>query len=309
MDYQYNGVEFEDALGLNLYEMDVRMYDPAIGRFNGVDPITHFSQGTSVAFDNNPIYWADPSGADSIYNFDTGQYVINGQVVSQEEAIAYAKNGGNADGSNNNTPDEDCCGGDKKKKTMADAGALYAKASTISGGGYVAAMDGRDPYNPTEEDIAEANAALGQTVLFIAGEWATVKIFQGGAWVIRTIRAKNIAKGAKFVNLASESRTVHILAGDATGGGHAWWGSWNSFWNGLTGAKSMFPVSWSNKRIMNAISEVATSNPWIQQTGKIGATHTRSGQLVRYQVEGTIDGVKMKVITTVEEIITAFPIK
>jgi hypothetical protein len=46
--------------------MDVRMYDPAIGRFNGIDPVTHYSQGTSVAFDNNPIYWADPSGADSI---------------------------------------------------------------------------------------------------------------------------------------------------------------------------------------------------------------------------------------------------
>ncbi len=45
--------------------MDVRMYDPAIGRFNGIDPVTHFSQGTSVAFDNNPIYFADPSGANS----------------------------------------------------------------------------------------------------------------------------------------------------------------------------------------------------------------------------------------------------
>jgi hypothetical protein len=46
--------------------MDFRMYDPAIGRFNGIDPVTHFSQGTSVAFDNNPIFWADPSGANSV---------------------------------------------------------------------------------------------------------------------------------------------------------------------------------------------------------------------------------------------------
>ncbi len=63
--FGYNSVELEEALGLNLMEMDVRMYDPAIGRFNGIDPVTHFPQGTSVAFDNNPIYWADPSGADS----------------------------------------------------------------------------------------------------------------------------------------------------------------------------------------------------------------------------------------------------
>jgi hypothetical protein len=45
--------------------MEFRTYDPAIGRFNGIDPVTHHSQGTSVAFDNNPVFWADPSGANS----------------------------------------------------------------------------------------------------------------------------------------------------------------------------------------------------------------------------------------------------
>src|SRR5690606_12243850 len=45
------------------------------------------------------------------------QYVINGTAVSFDEAMAYAQNGGNEDGSNDNTPnesesDEDCCGGD-----------------------------------------------------------------------------------------------------------------------------------------------------------------------------------------------------
>ena len=58
--FKYNGVEYEESLGLNLYEMDFRLYDPAIGRFNGIDPVTHHSQGTSVAFDNNPIYWGRP---------------------------------------------------------------------------------------------------------------------------------------------------------------------------------------------------------------------------------------------------------
>ncbi|MEP5341068.1 MAG: RHS repeat-associated core domain-containing protein, partial [Algibacter sp.] len=111
----YNGVEFEESLGLNLYEMDLRQYDPAIARWISVDPVTHYSASTYNAFDNNPVFFADPSGADSIYNFDTKQYVIDGTVVTQDEAIAYAQNGGNADGSNNNTADasessEDCCG-------------------------------------------------------------------------------------------------------------------------------------------------------------------------------------------------------
>ena len=85
--------------------MNVRSYDPAIGRFTGIDPVLHHSMSPYNAFDNNPAFWADPSGGNSIYNFDTQQYVINGQIVTQEEAIAYAQNGGNADGSNNNTPD------------------------------------------------------------------------------------------------------------------------------------------------------------------------------------------------------------
>ncbi|WP_281681684.1 RHS repeat domain-containing protein, partial [Zunongwangia profunda] len=104
--FKYNGIEFEESAGLDLYEMDVRSYDPAIGRFTSLDPVTHFSQSTYTAFDNNPVFWSDPSGADSIYNWETGQYVINGDVVSQDEALAYAQNGGNADGSNNNTPND-----------------------------------------------------------------------------------------------------------------------------------------------------------------------------------------------------------
>ena len=82
--YGYNGVEFNDDLGLNLHEMDLRLYDPAIARFNGFDPVTHFSQGTSVAFDNNPVYWADPSGgdSDSLWANGTGSNKRNGRENS-----------------------------------------------------------------------------------------------------------------------------------------------------------------------------------------------------------------------------------
>jgi hypothetical protein len=86
--------------------MDMRQYDPAIARWTSIDPVIHHSMSTYTAFDNNPVYWADPSGADSVYNWDTGKYVINGKEVSQDEAVAYVKNGGNADGSNNNEVDD-----------------------------------------------------------------------------------------------------------------------------------------------------------------------------------------------------------
>jgi hypothetical protein len=116
------------------------------------------------------------------------------------------------------------------------------------------------------------------------------------------------AKGG-YINLASSGRTAHIIAGDATGGGHAWFGSLKSFANGLTGSKSMFPATWSNSKIMHAVSDVAVNNQWIQQTGKAGAMFTKSGQPVRFVVEGTYQGRKIRVITTHTDIITAFPIK
>jgi len=63
--FSYNGIEQEEALGLNLFEMDLRQYDPAIARWTGIDPVTHYDYSTYNAFDNNPVFWADPSGANS----------------------------------------------------------------------------------------------------------------------------------------------------------------------------------------------------------------------------------------------------
>jgi RHS repeat-associated protein len=95
--FGYNGVELEESLGLNLHEMDFRLYDPAIGRFNGIDPVTHYSKGTSVAFDNNPIYFADPSGADAI-EFDGNTLTINWDEV--DGSATWTNPNNEADNSN-----------------------------------------------------------------------------------------------------------------------------------------------------------------------------------------------------------------
>ena len=121
------------------------------------------------------------------------------------------------------------------------------------------------------------------------GAGATSKLPSLMKWLSRTYAGKifiNATKGNNYINLASRSRTAHIIAGDATGGGHAWFGSMKSFMNGLKGKKSMFPASWSADKIMNGVSEVVTSNTWVQQTGRAGARLTRSGQPVRFVTEG-----------------------
>lgn len=63
--YKLNGKEYEDSFGLNIYEMDLRQLDPAIGRWTVMDPVVHHDYSPYSAFDNNPVYWSDPSGADS----------------------------------------------------------------------------------------------------------------------------------------------------------------------------------------------------------------------------------------------------
>ncbi len=75
--YKYNGKELEESLGLNLYEMDMRGYDPAIARWTSIDPVTHHTMSTYNAFDNNPVYWADPSGADTWTHIKDGKYRNN----------------------------------------------------------------------------------------------------------------------------------------------------------------------------------------------------------------------------------------
>lgn len=100
-----------------------------------------------------------------------------------------------------------------------------------------------------------------------------------------------------FVNLASDARTRHILDGHMSPG---------------EPGNTLFPGDWSSSKIMHGVSDVAT-NPasrWIQQTGRVGADFTRSGDPVRYAVEGVYDGVKMRVIVAPsgEGIITGFPV-
>lgn len=62
--FKYNGVEYEDALGLNLYEMKYRHYDPAIGRWLLIDPRVEnlYALTPYNAFLNDPIRYSDPDG-------------------------------------------------------------------------------------------------------------------------------------------------------------------------------------------------------------------------------------------------------
>ena len=62
--YKYNGKEFQDELGLNVYAYGWRDYDPAIGRFLKIDRFAEkYSSVTPYNYaGNNPVYFVDIKG-------------------------------------------------------------------------------------------------------------------------------------------------------------------------------------------------------------------------------------------------------
>jgi len=62
--YKYNGKEFQDELGLDVYDYGGRVYDPAAPRFWQIDPMAEDREWLSPYnyVQNNPIIRIDPDG-------------------------------------------------------------------------------------------------------------------------------------------------------------------------------------------------------------------------------------------------------
>ncbi|WP_188375393.1 RHS repeat domain-containing protein [Winogradskyella haliclonae] len=168
--YGYNGIEETEELGLNVLEMDMRQFDPAIARWTAIDPITHFEYSPYQAFDNNPAFWADPSGADSegIRLQDSDG---NWHTISQSAGVRVYT-----------ASDEEEC---PSCETEEDWKAYYSQAENT------AAMLGEDAWGYGER-LTRSRDEDGHTLFYLDGELQDLRKYDNKAEAIFSVVDVNL---------------------------------------------------------------------------------------------------------------------
>ena len=95
--YGFNGMEKDDEMKNstgNSYTTMFRQYDPRLGRFMSMDPVVYPWQSDYAAFNNNPIYFADPSGAEGKGGGKAKRKTKRADRKANRAAKKDAKNGG-----------------------------------------------------------------------------------------------------------------------------------------------------------------------------------------------------------------------
>ncbi|MBS0171503.1 MAG: thrombospondin type 3 repeat-containing protein, partial [Nitrospira sp.] len=109
--YGYNGMEKDSTASQDHYSTYFRPYDARLGRWWGIDPVTHTGESPYVAMGDDPVNAVDPSGADPsgtdttkgvsqspplapVHKTASGSYSYgNGDAVGAGKTLVYTSNG------------------------------------------------------------------------------------------------------------------------------------------------------------------------------------------------------------------------
>jgi RHS repeat-associated protein len=92
--YKYNGKEYQDELGLAMYDYGARNYDPAIGRWMNIDPLAEFYYNHTPYnyVGSNPIIRTDPDGMDWFTDKD-GNFHFDPELKSDNAELFFKAKG------------------------------------------------------------------------------------------------------------------------------------------------------------------------------------------------------------------------
>ncbi|MEO1417827.1 MAG: DUF6443 domain-containing protein, partial [Bacteroidota bacterium] len=211
--YLYNGKELQDELNLGWYDYGARMYDPTVGRWNGVDELAelYLESSTFTYVINNPISYIDPDGRQSIPANESNHFAStfvgpDGNIIEHrddgdnniylvENVEEWRESGGSKDG----LP---IVGREVPGREYQPGSPYYALNKSDNLDGIYPQGGGLTPVYPVESALIPIPFLnyFGRTLAFIwvkiGGKYVTGQVVKvGGKWFLR-VTGQSAAKSS-----------------------------------------------------------------------------------------------------------------